>query len=104
MLECIRGSLPPNFRTFPLELLTLQIKPNTESPDYIRAFRFLCVTAELKLQENHALLTLLEAITLALDVNDGTVMQHTVKDSGSNRNVSKHIIPLGESLVRCEDC
>lgn len=42
----------------------------------------------------HVFLTLFEAITLSLDVNNGGVMQDAVKDGGSNGNVSKDLVPL----------
>ncbi len=48
-------------------------------------------------------LAFFQAIGLALDVNDGTVMQDTVKDRGVDRDVGKDLVPLGEGLVGDKD-
>ena len=50
----------------------------------------------------HKLLTFLEAIRFALDVNDSAVMQNAVQDSGSNGDVGKNFVPLGEGLIGSE--
>ena len=47
----------------------------------------------------HVLLALFESVTLALDVNDSAVMEHPVKDSGSDCDISENLIPLGKGLV-----
>ena len=51
----------------------------------------------------HKFLTFLEAIRFALDVNDGAVMQNPVQDNGSNGDVGKDFVPLGEGLIGSED-
>jgi hypothetical protein len=42
----------------------------------------------------HKLLTLLEAIAIALDVDDGAMVQDAVKDGGGDGDVGKDLIPL----------
>ena len=51
----------------------------------------------------HKLLTFLEAIRLAFDVNNGAVMQDTIQDGGGNSDIGKNLIPLGEGLIGSED-
>jgi hypothetical protein len=46
---------------------------------------------------------LFETVALALDVDDGTVMQDAVKDSGSDGHVSEDLVPLGEGFVGGKD-
>jgi len=48
----------------------------------------------------HKLLTLLETVALALDVDDRAMMQDAVKYGGSDGDVGEDVIPLGEGLVR----
>ena len=47
----------------------------------------------------HKFFALLETIRFALDVDNGTVMQDTVKDSGGNGDVGKDLVPLREGLI-----
>ena len=42
-------------------------------------------------------------LKLALDVDDGAVMKHTVKYGGSNGDIGKDLIPLGKGFVGSED-
>ena len=51
----------------------------------------------------HEFLSLFEAVRLALDVNDSTMMQDTIQDGGGNGDVGKDLIPLGEGLIGGED-
>ena len=51
----------------------------------------------------HKFLTFLEAVRLALDVNNGAVMQDTIQDGGGNSDVCKDLIPLGKGLIGSED-
>lgn len=45
----------------------------------------------------------LEAVGLALDVNNGAVMQDAVQDGGGNGDVCKDLVPLEEGLVGGKD-
>ena len=47
----------------------------------------------------HVLFTLLDPVALALNVDNSAMVQHAVKDSGSNGDVSEDVVPLGEGLV-----
>ena len=47
----------------------------------------------------HKFLSLLQAVGLTFDVDDGAAMQDAVRDGGGNGNVGKDLIPLGEGLV-----
>ena len=47
----------------------------------------------------HKLLAFFEAVTLALDVDDGTMMEHPVEDGGGDGNVGEDLVPLGKGLV-----
>lgn len=51
----------------------------------------------------HELLALLEPVRLALDVNHATVVQDPVKNGGSDGDIGKDLIPLGEGLVGGKD-
>ena len=51
----------------------------------------------------HILLALLQAVALALDVDNSGVVQYSVEDSRGNGDVGKDLVPLGESLVRGEN-
>ncbi len=51
----------------------------------------------------HKFLALLEAVRLALDVNDGAVVQDTVENGGGNSNVGENLVPLGEGFVGSKD-
>ena len=47
----------------------------------------------------HKFLALLQAVRLALDVNNSAVMQDAVQDGGGDGDVGKDFVPLGEGLV-----
>jgi len=47
----------------------------------------------------HEFLAFLKAIGIAVDVNDGAVIQNTIKDRRGDGNVKKGRVPLGERLV-----
>ncbi len=47
----------------------------------------------------HAFFAFLEAVALALDVDDGAVMEYPVKDSRGDGDIGKSLIPLREGLV-----
>ena len=47
----------------------------------------------------HKLLALLEAVALALDVDDSAVMEHPVKNSGGDGDIGENLIPLGNGLA-----
>ena len=47
----------------------------------------------------HKFLAFFQAVRLALDVDNGAVMQDTVQDGGGDGDVGKDLVPLGESLV-----
>ena len=51
----------------------------------------------------HKFLSLFEAVRLALDINDGAVMQNAIEDSGGNGDVGKDLVPLREGLIGSED-
>ena len=51
----------------------------------------------------HKFLAFFEAVRLALDVNNGAVMQDTVQDGGGNSDIGKDLVPLGEGLIGSED-
>ncbi len=51
----------------------------------------------------HKFLALFEPVGLALDVNDGAVVQDTVENGGGNCNVGKNLVPLGEDFVGGKD-
>ena len=51
----------------------------------------------------HEFLALLQAVRLALNVNDGAVMQDAVQDGGGDGDVGKDLVPLGEGLVGGKD-
>ena len=51
----------------------------------------------------HKFLALFQPVTLALDVNDGAMMQNTIKDCGGDGNIGKDLIPLRECFVGSED-
>ena len=51
----------------------------------------------------HKFLALLEAVRLALDVNDSAVMQDAVENGGGDCNVGKNLVPLGEGFVGGKD-
>jgi len=46
----------------------------------------------------HKLLALFEAIALALDVDNGAMMQDAVKDSRGDGHVGKDFVPLREGF------
>ncbi len=45
----------------------------------------------------HKILALLEAVRLALDVNDSAVVQDAVENGGGDGNVGKNLVPLGDA-------
>ena len=47
----------------------------------------------------HKFLSLLEAIGLALDVDNGTMVKNAVENRGGDGDVCKDLVPLGEGLV-----
>ena len=47
----------------------------------------------------HMLFSLLEPVTLPLDVDNSTVMQDTVKDRRGNSEVCKDIVPLRKGFI-----
>ena len=47
----------------------------------------------------HEFLALLQTIGFALNIDDRTVMQDTVEDSGGDGDIGKDLVPLGESFV-----
>ena len=47
----------------------------------------------------HKFLALFQAVRLTLDIDNGTVMQNAVQNSGGDGNVGKDLIPLREGLV-----
>ena len=51
----------------------------------------------------HKFLAFFQAVRLALDVDNGAVMQDTVQDGGGDGDVGKDLVPLGEGLVGGED-
>ena len=51
----------------------------------------------------HVRFVLFQAIALALDVDDGAVVKHPVKDSRSDGDIGKNLIPLRKGLVRGKD-
>ena len=51
----------------------------------------------------HVLLAFLEAIALALDVDDGAAMQNTVKNGRSDGNIGKDVVPLRKGFVGGKD-
>lgn len=51
----------------------------------------------------HEFLALLQTIGFALNIDDRTVMQDTVEDSGGDGDIGKDLVPLGESFVGGED-
>ena len=50
----------------------------------------------------HKFFALLETVRFALDVDNGTVMQDTIKDGGGNGDVGKDLVPLREGLIGSE--
>ena len=46
----------------------------------------------------HEFLTFFQTVRLALDVDHGAVMQNAIQDGGSNGDVGKDLVPLGEGL------
>ena len=46
----------------------------------------------------HEFLALFQTVRLALDVDHGAVMQNAIQDGGSNGDVGKDLVPLGEGL------
>ncbi len=44
-------------------------------------------------------LSLFEAVALALNIYDGTVMQDTIEDCGGNGDIGEDLVPLGECFV-----
>ena len=51
----------------------------------------------------HKFLAFFQAVRLTLDIDNGTVMQNAVQDSGGDGDVGKDLVPLGEGLVRGKD-
>ena len=51
----------------------------------------------------HEFLAFFQPVRLALDVDNGAVMQDTIQDSGGDGGVGKDLIPLGEGLVGGKD-
>lgn len=51
----------------------------------------------------HIFFTLFQPITLALNVDDGAVMKHTIKDGRGNCHIGKNLVPLREGLVGGKD-
>ena len=51
----------------------------------------------------HILFVLFKPVALALDVDNGGVMQDTVKDRWGDRNVGEDLIPLGKGFVGGKD-
>ena len=51
----------------------------------------------------HKFLALLQAVRLALDVNDGAVMQDTIQDGGGDGDAGKDLVLLGEGLAGGKD-
>ena len=47
----------------------------------------------------HKFFAFFQPVRLALDVDNGAVMQDTVQDSGGDGDVGKDLVPLGEGLV-----
>ena len=50
----------------------------------------------------HKFLALLQAVRLALDVNDSAVMQDTIQDCGGDRDIGEDLIPLHWEKVLLE--
>ncbi len=51
----------------------------------------------------HKFLALLETVRLALDINDGAVMQDSVENGGGNGNVGENLVSVGEGFVGSKD-
>ena len=51
----------------------------------------------------HNFFTFFEPVTFALDVYNGAMVKHPVKDGGSNGDIGKDVIPLRKGPVRGED-
>ena len=51
----------------------------------------------------HEFLPFLQAVALALDVDDGAVVQNAVEDCGGDGDVGEDLVPLGEGLVGGKD-
>ena len=47
----------------------------------------------------HKFFAFFQPVRLALDVDNGAVMQYTIQNSGGDGDVGKDLIPLGEGLV-----
>ncbi len=47
----------------------------------------------------HKFFAFFQPVRLALDVDNGAVMQDTIQNSGGDGDVGKDLIPLGEGLV-----
>ena len=52
---------------------------------------------------HHKFLAFLEPVTLALDVDDGTVMKYPVEEGGGDGDVGEHLVSLEKGLVGGED-
>ena len=48
----------------------------------------------------HILLSFLESVALALDVDDGTVMQDTIENGQGNSHIGKHLSFLTKDMIQ----
>ena len=51
----------------------------------------------------HEFFPFLQAVALALDVNDSAVVENAVEDRGGNGDVGEDLVPLREGLVGGKD-
>lgn len=49
------------------------------------------------------LLAFFQPVGLAFNIDNGTVMQNTVEDGGSDGDIGKNLVPLGEGFVGGKD-
>ena len=52
----------------------------------------------------HIFFTFFQPVALALDIDDGTVVQNTVEDRRDDGDIGKDLVPLRKGLVGSEDC
>lgn len=52
----------------------------------------------------HIFFTFFQSVALALDIDDGTVMQNTVEDRRGDGDIGKNLVPLRKGLVGSEYC
>ena len=52
---------------------------------------------------SHVLFSFFEAIDLAFDVDNSTMMQDSIEDGRSNGHVGEDLVPLREGFIRCKD-